>query len=123
MSKGTPADRTDDLPNAELAMLHRRLVALVANLDLAIDDATDAAEVWVLTDQITAANVRVTAVGRVLFARQSEDVTVAAAQVVKSIADVEMALSDLARLETFVSTMTGMLKLVDGAVATARMAS
>ncbi len=49
MSKITPADRTDDLPNAELEVLHRRLVALVADLDLAIDDAMDAAQVRVLT--------------------------------------------------------------------------
>ncbi len=118
MTKITPADRTDDQPNAELEVLHRRLVALVADLDLA-----DAAQVRVLTEQIAAANVRVTAVGRVLFARQSKDVTAAAGEVAKSIPEVERALADLARLETFVSTMTGMLKLVDGAVATARLAS
>ncbi len=123
MTKITPADRTDDLPNAALDVLHRRLVTLVADLDLAIDDATDATQVRVLTEQIAAANVRVTAVGRVLFARQSKDVTAAAGEVAKSIPEVERALADLARLETFVSTMTGMLKLVDGAVATARLAS
>lgn len=121
MTKPTEVDAMKDTPNAELADLHRRLIGLVANLDLAIDDAGDAAQVRVLTEQIAAANVRVTAVGRVLFARQTSDLNAAALAVSKAIPEVEYALADLDRLETFVSAMTSMLELVDGAVATARL--
>lgn len=112
----------DPVPNADLQALHRQLTALVARLDLAIDDAPNAAAVRAITEQIAATNARVTAVGRALFANQSERISVAAREVGTIIPRVEEALADLERLDELVANVTGVLKLVDKAVQTAGMA-
>lgn len=117
-----PEPRDDPAPNADLQALHRQMVALVARLDLAIDDAPDAAAVRAITEQIAAANARVTAVGRALFARQSERIASAAHDVEAVLPRVEEALADLDRLDELVASVTGVLRLVDRAVQTATMA-
>lgn len=115
--------RPVDTRNDELDAMHRGLVALVVKLELAVDEAATAAQVKALGEQIVAANVRVTAIGRELFARRTKEISTAAAAVSARIPKVEDALADLARLDAFVANMTGMLKLVDHAVETARMAA
>lgn len=106
--------------NPDLVALHRQLIALVTALDLAMGDA-DAGQVKVLAEQIAGVNARVTAVGRQLFARGSQEITEAASAVASVLPDIEHTLADLARIDAFVEGMTGMLALVDHAVATAKM--
>lgn len=110
------------LRNADLVILHRQLIALMARLDLAMDDAPSAAQVKLLAEQIAQTNLRVTAVGRELFARSTTEIADAANAVAGVIPTVEKCLSDLARVGSFVGDMTNLLTLVDHAVATARMA-
>lgn len=117
--KGTEGDPAR---NEDLDALHRQLVGLVARLDLAVEDASSAAEVKALNAQIAAANARVAAVGRLLFARRTAEVATAAAAVSNALPEVERALADLAGLDEFVANCTGVFKLVDHAVDAARMA-
>lgn len=61
--------------NPELAQLHTALIALVAQLDQAVGNARDAAEVNTLLNEIAEVTARVTNVGRQLFTQQTAKIT------------------------------------------------
>ncbi|MBB3693582.1 hypothetical protein [Sphingomonas sp. BK580] len=112
----------EPLRNEDLADVHRELVSLSAALDRAIDEAPDAATVRRLTAQIAALNVRITAVGRQLFATRSAEIAAAARDIHDSIPEVERALADLASLDDALSGLTAVLGIVDKAVGIANSA-
>jgi hypothetical protein len=123
MTTETTAGSLGELKNPDLAMIHRQLVGLVTKLDLAIDDAVDAAQVKVLTEQIEQTNVRVSAIGRELFAHSSEEISAAAVILSSRFPQIEEALVNLAKIDALVTGVTGMLKLADAAVELARRAA
>ena len=123
MKTDTTTGSLGELKNPDLAMMHRQLVGLVTKLDLAIDDAVDAAQVKVLTEQIEQTNVRVSAIGRELFARSSEEISATAVVLSSKFPEIEEALANLAKIDALVTGVTGMLKLADAAVELARRAA
>ncbi|GAA3262776.1 hypothetical protein GCM10020258_27440 [Sphingomonas yabuuchiae] len=60
--------------NPDLHAMHRDLVALVRRLEWAIDSAPDAAAIVAITEQMAEVNARVTSTGRVLLARQTDEI-------------------------------------------------
>lgn len=113
---------TDERGNPDLAEVHRGLVAVVARLDLAIDDAPNAAAVRTLTGQIAEVNARLTAVQRQLMAHQTDGIRDAARDVASSLPGLELTLRDLDRVENVVEGVSSALALVNKAIDTALMA-
>ena len=110
-----------DRENPELAAMHRDLIALMRRLELSMDSARDAAAIGVISDQILEATARVTAVGRVLLAAQTEEISRHARAVSAAIPEVERRIEDIEHLERMVSGMTAVLDAADNAVRVASL--
>ena len=120
MTEGTGDTGNASDANPDLTTVHRRLTAMVDQLDAAIDAAPDAASVRKLTAQIAEVNARVTLVGRQLFARRTNALRDAAREVNDAIPRAERALRDVERLDELLSSVTSVLQLVDKAVGVAK---
>ena len=114
---GTPESRE----NPDLKAMHRDLVALVRRLELAIDDAPNAAAIATIADQVVEVNARATAAGRVLLAAQTEEIARHAQAVSAAIPAVEREIEDLERFEQLVSGVAAVLDAADDAVRVATL--
>jgi hypothetical protein len=105
-----------NVANPDLEAMHRDLVALAGRLERSIDNAPTAAAIGAITDQIVEVNARVTATGRVLLARQTEEIARHARAVSAAIPAIEEEIADPERCERLVRSITSMLGTVDDAV-------
>ena len=102
--------------NPDLKAMHRDLLSLVRRLELAIDDAPNAAAIAAISDQVVEVNARATATGRVLLAAQTEEIAQHAQAVSAAIPAVEREIEDLERFERLVSGVAAVLDAADDAV-------
>ena len=107
--------------NPDLNAVHTALVELVASLNTSIAQATTAAQVVAITDEIAEVNARVTSVGRQLLTQQSAAITRNAQAVAKAIPDVEAAIKKFDDLRAFVGGVTKFLAIVDKAINIAKL--
>lgn len=117
----------DDRPaaagdNPDLQALHRDLVALVRRLELSIDNAPDSAAIAAITEQMIEVNARVTATGRVLLAKQTEEISRLAKAVSGAIPAIEKEIENLQDCERMVRSVAALLGTVDEAVRVATLA-
>ncbi len=107
--------------NPDLKAMHRDLLSLVRQLELAIDDAPNAAAIAAISDQVVEVNARATATGRVLLAVQTEEIARHAQAVSAAIPAVEREIEDLERFERLVSGVAAVLDAADDAVRVATL--
>jgi hypothetical protein len=107
--------------NPDLKAMHRDLLSLVRRLELAIDDAPNAAAIAAISDQVVEVNARATATGRVLLAVQTEEIAQYAQAVSAAIPAVEREIEDLERFERLVSGVAAVLDAADDAVRVATL--
>ena len=107
--------------NPDLKVMHRDLLSLVRRLELAIDDAPNAAAIAAISDQVVEVNARATAAGRVLLAVQTEEIAQHAHAVSAAIPAVEREIEDLERFERLVSGVAAVLDAADDAVRVATL--
>lgn len=117
----------DDRPaaagdNPDLQALHRDLIALVRRLELSIDNAPDSAAIAAITEQMIEVNARVTATGRVLLAKQTEEISRLAKAVSGAIPAIEKEIENLQDCERMVRSVAALLGTVDEAVRVATLA-
>ena len=107
--------------NPDLKAVHTALVDLVAKLNASIAQATTAAQVVAITDEIAEVNARVVSAGRQLLTQQTAAITKNAAAVAKAIPDVEAAIKEFDDLRAFVGGVTKFLAIVDKAIDVAKL--
>jgi hypothetical protein len=107
--------------NPDLKAMHRDLLSLVRRLELAIDDAPNAAAIAAISDQVVEVNARATATGRVLLAVQTEEIAQHAQAVSATIPAVEREIEGLERFERLVSGVAAVLDAADDAVRVATL--
>ena len=112
--------RSDD--NPDLVAMHRDLVGLVHQLEESIDYAPDAPTIVAITEQMADVNARVTSIGRVLLAAQTEEITRHAKAVSDAIPAVEKEIKNLQDCKRLVSSVAALLGTVDEAVRVATLA-
>lgn len=110
------------LQNPDLEAMHRDLVGLVRRLELSIDAAPTIAAIEAIAQQIAEINARVTATGRVLLARQTEEIARHASAVADTIPLIEKQIDDVQDCEQMVRSVTALLGAVDDAVRIAALA-
>ena len=107
--------------NPDLKAVHTALVELVADLNASIAQATTAAQVIAITDEIAEVNARVTSVGRQLLTQQTAAITRNAGAVAKAVPDVEAAIKKFDDLRAFIGGVTKFLAIVDKAIDVAKL--
>lgn len=107
--------------NPDLNAVHTSLVELVASLNSSIAQATTAAQVVAITDEIAEVNARVGSVGRQLLTQQTAAITRSAQSVAKAIPDVQAAIKKFDDLRSFVGGVTRFLAVVDKAIDVAKL--
>lgn len=107
--------------NPHLKAVHTALVGLVADLNASIAQATTAAQVVAITDEIAEVNARVASVGRQLLTQQTAAITRNSDAVAKAIPDVEAAIKKFDDLRAFVGGVTKFLAIVDKAIDVAKL--
>jgi len=107
--------------NPDLKAMHRDLLSLVRRLELAIDDAPNAAAIAAISDQVVEVNARATATGRVLLAVQTGEIAQYAQAVSAAIPAVEREIENLERFERLVSGVAAVLDAADDAVRVATL--
>ncbi len=108
--------------NPDLQAMHCDLIALVRRLEESIDLAPDAAAIIAITEQMAEVNARVTSTGRVLLARQTDEIAVHAKAVSDAIPAIEKEIDTLRDCERMVAGVAALLGTVDEAVRVARLA-
>lgn len=102
--------------NPDLHAMHRDLVALVRRLEESIDSARDVAAIVAITEQIAEVNARVTSTGRVLLARQTDEIARHAKAVSDALPEIEREIDALRDCERMVAGVAALLGTVDEAV-------
>lgn len=108
--------------NPDVQAMHRDLVALVHRLEESIDNAPDAAAIAAITEQMAEVNARVTSTGRVLLAKQTEEIARHARAVSEAIPAIETEVERLQDCERMVRSVAALLGTVDEAVRLATLA-
>ncbi|KIU26044.1 hypothetical protein SR41_16970 [Sphingomonas melonis] len=123
MSERRPAAAASAPPavNPDLNAVHTSLVGLVASLNASIAQATTAAQVVAITDEIAEVNARVGSVGRQLLTQQTAAITRNAQAVAKAVPDVEAAIKEFDDLRSFIGGVTRFLAIVDKAIDVAKL--
>lgn len=111
-----------DSKNPDLQMMHSDLIALVRSLEQSIDIAPSAAEIAAITEQMAEVNTRVTALGRVLFAQQTEEIARQAKAVAEAMPGIEEEIADFQNCQRMVQSVTALLGTVDNVVRVATLA-
>lgn len=107
--------------NPDLHAMHRDLVALVRRLEWAIDSAPDAAAIVAITEQMAEVNARVTSTGRVLLARQTDEIARHAKAFSDAVPEIEREIDALRDCERMVAAVSALLGTVDEAVRIAKL--
>lgn len=121
MSGGIIMPTTSD-GNPDLQAMHRDLIALVRRMEASIDSAPDAAAIVAITEQMAEMNARVTSTGRVLLARQTDEIARHAKAVSDAIPAIEKEIDDLRDCERMVAGVAALLGTVDEAMRFAKLA-
>jgi hypothetical protein len=102
--------------------MHSDLITLVRSLEQSIDTAATAAAITTITEQMVEVNTRVTAIGRVLLAQQTEEIGRHAKAVAEAMPGIEKEIADLQNCQRMVRSVTALLGAVDDAVRLATLA-
>lgn len=108
--------------NQDLRKMHSDLIALVRSLEQSIDTAPTAAAIAAITEQMAEVNTRVTAIGRVLLAQQTDEIARQARAVAEAMSGIEEEIADLQNCQRMVRSVTALLGAVDDAVRLATLA-
>lgn len=115
---GTPAGG-----NADLATMHRELIALGNRLEKSKDFAATPAAIDAISDQILAVNARTTALGSLLLVAQSDEIAARARRVSAAIPVVEREIEELGGFERIVTGVAAVLDAADEAIRAATILS
>jgi hypothetical protein len=108
--------KTPVVTNPELDRAHRDLIALGQRLEEGVDTATSPTAIAVIADQVLEVNARVTAMGRVLLADRTSEITRHALAVSAAIRAVQHAIEDIESEQALVAGVAGLLATVDRAI-------
>lgn len=111
-----------DSTNPDLRKMHSDLIALVRCLEQSIDTAPTAAAITAVTEQIMEVNTRVSAIGRVLLAQQTEEIAHHAKAVAEAMPGIEEEIADLQNCQRMVRGVAALLGAVDDTVRLATLA-
>jgi hypothetical protein len=111
-----------DSTNPDLRKMHSDLIGLVQSLEQSIDSAPTAAAITAITEQMVEVNARVTAIGRVLLAQQTEEIARNAKAVAEAMPGIEEEIADLQNCQRMVRSVATLLGAVDNAVRLATLA-
>lgn len=114
-------NHTPPARNNDLQRMHGELIGLVRRLELSIDEAPDAAAISTIAEQIAEVNSRVTATGRILLARQTDEIAQLTKAVSETIPEIEAELDELVRQERLVRSVAVVLGTVDEALRVATL--
>ncbi|HEX8626448.1 MAG TPA: hypothetical protein VF782_15405 [Allosphingosinicella sp.] len=105
--------------NQDLLALSRSLNATAEALQARKRASEDAAERTQINAQLRAINQRIQAVNGLLFVQRSEAISVAVARVEEAQEDLGRAIAEAERINQVINSVTGVLQLVDRAIAVA----
>lgn len=107
--------------NADLAALHKQLIALVDTLSREQEDAETIEAVKAIGREISEVNHRVVMVGQVVFTDKTDKIMAAVQAVQDFQEDLDDAIDSIQQLNTFIKTITRFLGLVDKVVDVAKL--
>jgi hypothetical protein len=107
--------------NSDLVAVQKQLIALIDDLSRQQEEAQTIEAVRAIGREISEVNHRIVMVGQVVFKERTEKITTAVQAVQNAQADLDEAIEDIQKLNTFIRTITRFLALVDKVVDVAKL--